>query len=78
MRQVASSEKYMEVIAAGERAMRQYVCIILELAPYRRRRCLMFEGKEVVSTALLMVAMTSSAPLRWDLGQRDDVSAVPR
>ncbi len=33
LRQVASSEASMEVIAHGERAMRQYVCIILELAP---------------------------------------------
>ena len=41
-RQVASSRESMEVIAVGERAMRQCVCIILEMAPYRRRRCLMF------------------------------------
>jgi hypothetical protein len=44
-RQVASSRESMEVIAVGERAMRQRVCIILELAPYRRRRCLIFGGR---------------------------------
>ena len=68
----------MEVIAVGERAMRQCECIILELAPYRRRRCLIFGGSGVVSSALLMVARTSSVQLRWALGQRDVVSAVPR
>ncbi len=73
MRQVASSEESMEVIDAGERAVRQCVCITLELAPYRRRRCLMFGDRGVVSTALLMVDMTSSVHLRWTLGQRDVV-----
>jgi hypothetical protein len=77
-RQVASSEESIEVIAADERAMRQCVCIMLELAPYRRRRCLMFGGRGVFSTALLMVDMTSSIHLRWALGERDAVSAVPR
>ncbi len=38
----------------------------------------MFGGKGVVSTAVLMVGMTSSVHLRWALGQRDVVSAVPR
>ena len=33
LRQVASNDESMEVIAAGERATRQCVCIILELAP---------------------------------------------
>jgi hypothetical protein len=54
------------------------VCIILELAPYRRRRCLIFGGRGVVSTALFMVARTSSVHLRCALGQRDVVSVVPR
>ena len=68
----------MEVIAACERAMRQCVCIMLELALYRRRHCLIFGGEGVVSTALLMVARTSSVHLRCALGQRDVVKAVPR
>jgi len=77
-RQVASSRESMEVIAIGDRAMRQCICIILELAPYRRRRCLILGGREVVSTALTMVARTSSVHLRWALRQRDAISAVPR
>ena len=68
----------MEVIAVGERVMRQCVCMLLELAPYKRRRCLIFGGRGVGSTALLMVAKTSSAHLRYALGQRYVVSAVPR
>ncbi len=68
----------MEVIAVGERAMRQCVCNILELVPYRRRRCLICGGRGVVCIALLMVARTSSVHLRCALGQRDDVSEVPR
>jgi hypothetical protein len=68
----------MDVIAVGERAMSQCLCIILELAPYRRRRCLIFGGKGVVSTALLMEARTSSVYLKWALGQRDVVTAVSR
>jgi hypothetical protein len=43
LRQVASSEKSVEVIAAAERAMRQCVCIILEFAPYSSSRCFMLE-----------------------------------
>ena len=78
LRQVASSRESMEVIAAGERAMRPCACIILELDPYRKRRCLMFGGRGVVSTSLMMVARTSSVHLKWALGQRDVVSAVPR
>ena len=74
---MASSRQSMEVIAAGERAMRQCVCISLELPPYRRR-CLMFGDRGVVSTALLVVARASSVHLRWALGQSDVVSAVPR
>ena len=54
----------MAVIAAGESAMRQRVCIILEFAPYKRRRCLMFAGKGVLRTALLMVDITPSVHWR--------------
>ena len=78
MRQVASSEESMEVIAAGDRAMRQCVCIILELAPYSRSRCFMLGGRGVFSTALLMVVMTPSVHWRCAFGHREAVSAVPR
>ncbi len=77
-RHVTSSEESVEVIAAGERATRQRVCILFELAPYISRRCLMFGSKGVVNTTLLIVAGTSSVHLRWALGQRDVANAVPR
>jgi hypothetical protein len=66
------------LIAAGERAMIHRMCILLELAPYRRRRCSMFGSRGVFSTALLMVGMTSSVHFRWALGHGDDVSIVSR
>ncbi len=39
---------------------------------------MIFGGRGVVSTALLMVVWTSSVHLRCALGQMDDVCAVPR
>jgi hypothetical protein len=38
----------------------------------------MLGGRGVFSTALLMVAITSSVHWRWALGLRDVVRAVPR
>ncbi len=78
MRQVASKEESMVVINADERTMRQWVCIILEFAPYNRRRCLMFAGNDILRTALLMVDITPSVHWRWALGLSDVVSDVPR
>ncbi len=39
LRYVASSLESIVVMAARESAMRQCVCMILELVPYRRRHC---------------------------------------
>ncbi len=78
LRQVASKKESTAIIDAGERAIRQWVCIILELAPYRRRRCLMFAGNGVLSTALLIGDITPSLHWRWALGLSDVVSGVPR
>jgi hypothetical protein len=52
----------MVVTYAGESAIRKYVCMILELAPYRRRRCFIPGGREVARTALLMVDIE---PVGW-------------
>ena len=54
------------------------MCIILEFAPYNRRRCLMFAGNGVLRTALLIVDITPRVHWRWALGLRDVVRAVPR
>jgi hypothetical protein len=40
------------------------VCIILECAPYNRRRCLMFAGNGVLRAALLIMDITPSVHWR--------------
>jgi hypothetical protein len=77
-RQVASNLESMEVIALGDSAMRQLVCIILELAPYRSSLCLIRGGRCVERIALLMLARVSRVHARCALGHRDAVRAVPR
>ncbi len=67
----------MVVIDARKRAIRQCPCIILDLAPYRRR-CLMPGRRGVDGTALLMVDKVSIVHLRCSFGQREAVRAVPR
>ena len=66
------------MIDAGESAIRQCVCIILELAPYRRRRCFTPGGRGVARTALLIVAKVSIVHLRCAFGLREAVRVVPR
>jgi hypothetical protein len=78
LRQVASSLESIEVMALGESAIRQCVCMILELAPYRSNRCLMPGGRGVERIALLMLASVSSVHFRCALGYRDDVRVVPK
>jgi hypothetical protein len=46
----------MEVLAPGEIVIKQCVCIIMELAPYRSKLCLMPGGRGVERIALLMLA----------------------
>ncbi len=53
-RHVALILESMDMIIAGDSTIRQCVCIILELAPYRRRRCCIPGGERVDRTALLM------------------------
>jgi hypothetical protein len=77
-RQVASNLESMGVVALGASAMRQWVYIILELAPYSRNRCLIPGGRGVVRIALLMLARVSRVHARCALGHRDTVRAVPR
>ena len=65
-------------MADGESAMRQNVCMILELAPYSRRRCFTPGGRGVARTALLIVDKMSIVHLRCAFGFRESVRAVPR
>ena len=65
-------------MALGESAIRQWVCIILELAPYSSNRCLISSGRGVERIALLMLVRVSRVHARCALGHRDAVRAVPR
>ncbi len=76
--QVAGDLESMEVIALGECAIRQRACIILEMAPYSSKRCLILGGRGVERIALLMLARVSRVHARCALGQGDAVRAVPR
>ena len=78
LRHVASSLESMVVIVDGESAMRQCVCMILELAPYRRRRCFTPGGRGVARTALLMVDTVLMVHVRCAFGLKDAVRAVPK
>ncbi len=78
LRHEAYSLESMAVIADGDRAIRKCVCTILELAPYKRRRCYIPCGMGVARTALLMVYSLSSVHLRYDLRQKAVVRAIPR
>jgi hypothetical protein len=62
----------------GDSAIRQCVCIILELAPYSSKRRLIPGGRGVERIALLMLARMSRVHARRALGHRDAVRAVPR
>ena len=66
------------MIDVGESAIKQCVCMILELAPYRRRRCFTPGGKVVARTALPIVNKVSIVPLRCAFRLREAVRAVPR
>ena len=75
---MASNLESTEVMALGESAIRQWVCITLQLAPYSSNHCLIFGGRGVERIALLMLARVSRVHTRCALGHKDAVMAVPR
>jgi hypothetical protein len=52
--------------------------MILELAPYRRRRCFTPGGRGVARTALLIVDKVLMVHVRCAFGLKDAVRAVPK
>jgi hypothetical protein len=76
-RQVASIVESIEAMAVGDNSIRQRVRMILELAPYRSKRCFMLGGRGVEKTALLMLEKVSRAHVRCSLGHSDAVRSVP-
>ncbi len=77
-RYVASSLESMDVIATGDSAIRQCVCVMLEMAPHRRRRCFIPYGRWVYRTASPMADSVTVVHARYAFGQREAVRAVPR
>ncbi len=75
---VSSIAASILLIVVGERAIRQCVCIILELAPYRSNICLIPAGSGAASTAVVMFVMVSSVHERCAIGLREAVRDVPR
>ena len=78
LRQVASIVDSIETMMVGDNAIRQCVCMILELAPYRSKRCFMLGGRGVERNALLVLERVSRVHVGYALGHSDAVRAVPR
>ena len=78
LRQVASIVESIEVMSVGDNAIKQCVCMISDLAPYRSKRYFMPGGRGVERIALLMLERVSKVHVRYDLGHTDVVRAVPR
>ena len=62
----------------GDNAIKQCMCMILEIAPYKSKRCFIPDGMGVEITTLLMLKRVSSAHLRCTLGYSDALRAVSR
>ena len=76
-RHVASSLESMVVMDAWGSAIRRCACTILELAPFRRRRCFIYDGRGVARTALLMVDKVSVVHVKFAFELREVVRVVP-
>jgi len=68
----------IEAMAVGDNIIKQCVCMILELDPYRSKRWCMPSGRDGERTALLMLARVSKVHVRCALGHSDTGRAVPR
>ncbi len=75
---MASNLEPMEVMSFGDSAIRQWVRIFWELAPYSRSRCFIPDGRVVERIALLMLDMVYKVHARCALGHREAARAVPR
>jgi hypothetical protein len=75
---VAPIVESIEAMAVVDTDIKQCVCIILELAPYKIKRCFMHGEKSVERSTLLMLERVSRVHVRYALGHSDAVSAVPR
>ena len=62
----------------GDNPIKQCVCMILKIAPYRSKCCFMLDERSVEITALLMLERVSSVHLRCASSHSDAVRTVPR
>jgi hypothetical protein len=62
----------------GDNAIKQCVYMMLELAPYRSKRCCVPGARGVERTALLMLERVSRVNVGCNFGHIDVVRAVPR
>jgi hypothetical protein len=65
-------------MAVGERAMRQWVCVIFECVPYRRRRYFIWGGKGMFPSAFPICRSCAFVQWRCASGERDAVRDGPR
>ena len=73
---IASTVESIETMAVGDKANKQRVCMILELALYRSKRHFMPGGRGIERNVLLMLERVSSVHLRCALGHSVAVRAV--
>ena len=59
-------------------AIKQCMCMTLEMASYRNKRCFMPGGRGVERTSLLMLERVSRVHVRCALGHSDTARAMPR
>ena len=78
LRQDASIMVSIDAMAVGDNAIKQWVCMILEFAPYKSKRCFMHGGRGVERIALVMLWRVSRVYTRYALGHSDAIRAVPR
>jgi hypothetical protein len=77
LRQFASKVDSIAEMAVGDNAIKQCVCMILELAPYKSRHYFMLYGRGVDSIALLMLDILWSVNCRCAFMQSDAGKVVP-
>jgi len=77
LRQVDSIMDSIEAMAMDNSAIKQRMCMILELAPNMSKRYFMHGGRGVERTALLMLERVSRVHVRCALRHSDVLSAVP-
>ena len=75
---IASIAESMGAMAVGDVVIKQCMCKISELAPYKSTCCCMRGGRGVEIISLLMLERVSRFRVRCALGHSDAMRAVPK